>query len=343
MRAVALLVSFTLLMAGVPAASSSAEARVGRQAPVPDELEAAVKSAGALPRLRSLIVNHRGTIVLERYFNGARAAQPANIKSASKSVISALIGIAIAKGQIAGVDVPAARYLPELASDPDSVKRGISIEDLLTMRSGLQSTSGRGYGAWVQSKNWVRHVLSRPMIDRPGRRVEYSTGSSHLLSAILTKATGKSTWQFAQEELAKPLGFSLAKWMTDPQGIYFGGNEMLMTPRQMVRFGELYLNDGKVGDRQLLAKSWIDATRVPRGRSRWGSDREYGYGFWIRQFAGEDGYYAWGYGGQFIFIIPGRDLVIVTTSRVDVSRERRDHLDAIYTLVEELIHRLDTD
>ena len=69
-----------------------------------------------------------------------------------------------------------------------------------------------------------------------------------------------------------------------------------------------------------MPKSWIDRTRVPRGRSRWGSDREYGYGFWIREFAGHDGYYAWGYGGQFIFIIPGKDLVVVTTSRVDVSR-----------------------
>jgi CubicO group peptidase (beta-lactamase class C family) len=327
-------------MGGAP---TSVTATAGRQAPLPNGLDAAAKAAASLPRLRSLVVSHKGAIVLERYFNGARAAQPANIKSASKSVISALVGIAIAKGHLTGVEDLAARYLPELAKDPDSFKRGMAIEDLLTMRSGLESTSGRGYGAWVQSKNWVRHVLSRPMVDRPGQRVEYSTGSSHLLSAILTKATGKSTWQFAQDELARPLGFSLAKWMTDPQGIYFGGNEMMMTPRQMLRFGELYLHEGKIGDRQVIAKSWIDRTRVPRGRSRWGSDREYGYGFWIREFAGHGGYYAWGYGGQFIFIIPGRDLVVVTTSRADVSRERRDHLDAIYTFVEELIHRLDTD
>ena len=160
--------------------------------------------------------------------------------------------------------------------------------------------------------------------------MEYSTGSSHLLSAILTKAAKMSTWQFAQEHLAKPLGFSLARWTQDPQGIYFGGNEMLMTPRQMVRFGELYLNGGRAGDRQILSKDWIDRTRISRGRSRWGSDREYGYGFWIRQFGEHGSYYAWGYGGQFIFIIPTRDLVIVTTSRADVTTERREHLDGIY-------------
>ena len=300
-------------------------------------LEAAAKTASGMPRLRSLIVSHNGTIVLERYFNGARATQPANIKSASKSIISALVGIAVSRGHIKSVDQKIVDYFPELASDPEPRKREITIEDLLTMRSGLESTSGRNYGAWVQSPNWVRFVLRRPLIDEPGTRVEYSTGSSHLLSAILTKATKKSTWQFAQEELARPLGFTLAKWPADPQGIYFGGNEMLMTPRQMVRFGELYLDGGRVGDRQLLPRSWVDKSDDGVGRSRWGSDREYGYGFWIREFAGHRSFYAWGYGGQFIFIIPDLDLVVVTTSRSDVSRERRNHLDQIYDLVETLI------
>ena len=300
-------------------------------------LESAAKAASELPRLKSLLVSHLGTITFERYFNGARAAQPANIKSASKSVISALVGIAISRGHIKSVDQKILDYFPELASDPEPKKREITVEDLLTMRSGLESTSGRNYGAWVQSPNWVRFVLRRPLVDEPGTRVEYSTGSSHLLSAILTKATKRSTWQFAQESLAKPLGFTLAKWPADPQGIYFGGNEMLMTPRQMIEFGELYLNNGKAGDQQILPKSWIDQTQIGRGRSRWGSDREYGMGFWIRELAGQDSYYAWGYGGQFIFIVPSRQLVIVTTSRADVSRERRDHLDAIYTLADQIV------
>ena len=297
-------------------------------------LEAAAKAAAALPRLHSLLVSHKGSLILERYFNGARAARLANIKSASKSVVSALVGIAIAKGLIKGLDQPIGDFFPELASDPDRRKREITIEDLVTMRSGLDSTSGRQYGAWVRSKNWVRYALARPLIDVPGTRVEYSTGTSHLLSAILTKAVKKSTWQFAQEELAKPLGFNLARWPQDPQGIYFGGNDMLMTPRQMIRFGELYENEGRIGDRQLIPKDWVEKADDGVGRSRWGSDREYGYGFWIRDFAGHKSYYAWGYGGQFIFIVPSLDLVVVTTSRADVTTERRDHLGAIYDLVE---------
>ena len=259
----------------------------GAQTPAP-ALEIAGKSAAALPRLRSLLVSHRGELVLERYYGGARATQAANIKSASKSVISALVGIAVARGLIKGLDQPIVDYFPELAKDPEKRKREITIEDLLTMRSGLSSTSGRDYGAWVQSPNWVRYVLTRPLIDEPGTRVEYSTGTSHLLSAILTRATKTSTWQFAQESLAKPLGFSLARWTQDPQGVYFGGNEMSMTPRQMVRFGELYLNEGRVGATQVLPKAWVAQTRVARGRSRWGSDREYGYGFWIRDLSGYD-------------------------------------------------------
>jgi CubicO group peptidase (beta-lactamase class C family) len=321
-------------IAGIVALLVGAEAALARQSPT---LEPAAKAAAQLPRLRSLLVSHKGELVLERYFNGARAARPANIKSASKSVISALVGIAVSRGAIKGVDQKIGQYFPELATDPEPRKRDITIEDLLTMRSGLESTSGRNYGAWVRSPNWVRFVLRRPLIDPPGTRVEYSTGTTHLLSAILTKATKMSTWQFAQEQLAKPLGFSLARWTQDPQGIYFGGNEMLMTPRQMLAFGELYLNDGKAGDRQLIAKDWIDKTQIGRGRSRWGSDREYGYGFWIREFAGHHSYYAWGYGGQFIFIVPDKDLVVVTTSRSDVSQERRDHLDGIYRLVLDIV------
>ena len=324
---------FVSLLAMI-AALSVVTVRGQQPSPVTALLEPAAKTAAELPRLRSLLVSWRGTLVLERYFNGARAAQPANIKSAAKSVISALVGIAVSKGLIASLDQPIVDYFPELAKDPERRKREITIEDLLTMRSGLESTSGREYGAWVQSRNWVRYVLAQPLIDEPGTRVEYSTGTSHLLSAILTKATRKSTWQFAQEELAKPLGFTLATWPQDPQGIYFGGNDMLMTPRQMIRFGELYENSGRIGDRQLIPKAWIDATAVGRGRSRWGSDREYGYGFWIREFCRYKSVYAWGYGGQFIFVVPELDLVVVTTSRSDVSRDRRDHNDAIYSLVE---------
>ena len=268
------------------------------QSASPSALAPAVAAAKELPRLHSLLVAQRGTIILERYFNGRRETTPANVKSVSKSVISALVGIAVDR-KLLSLGDPISKYFADLPEP----KRTITIAQLLAMQSGLESTSNRNYGAWVQSPNWVRHALAKPLVAAPGTQMIYSTGNTHILSAVLTKATGKSTWQFAQEVLAKPLGFSLSPWVRDPQGIYFGGNEMVMTPRQMLAFGEMYRNDGRVDGRQILSETFIDDTFEPRGRSRI-SGREYGYGWWMRDMAGRKAYYAWGFGGQYIVLVP---------------------------------------
>ena len=328
------------ILAGVLGAHDVPAAAEARPAGAPPAiaLDAAADAVAHLPRAHSLLVSWRGELVLERYFNGMRAARLANIKSASKSVISALVGVAVDRGLIAGVRQPISAFFPDLlGNSADARKRAITIEDLLTMRSGLETTSNRNYGAWVQSQNWVRHVLNRPLLNPPGATMEYSTGSTHLLSAILTKATGKSTWQFAQETIAKPLGFQLAQWPRDPQGVFFGGNDMLMTPRQMLAFGELYLRNGRRNGQQLVPERWVADSQIPRTQSRRESDRFYGYGWWIRELAGHPAFYAWGYGGQFIFIVPDLDLVVVTTSSSTADQDRRDHRLTVYDIVERLI------
>jgi CubicO group peptidase (beta-lactamase class C family) len=300
----------------------------------PDLSFADLAGEGAqMPQLHSLLVNWRGQMLFEHYFNGMRATSLANLKSASKSVLAALIGIAIGKGILPGVDTPIARYFPDL-TDPD--KRRITIENLLTMRSGLETTSNRNYGAWVGSPNWVRHILTRPMDAQPGERMIYSTGNTHLLSAILTSAARESTWQFAQQMLARPLGFDLPRWSTDPQGIFFGGNDMLMTPRQMMRIGELYLQKGRFGERQVIPAEWVETscegrTRSPRSRE------QYGYGWWIREFDSFKTCYAWGYGGQYIFVLPELELVIVATSSPEDSEDRRGHRGRLFRIVEDRI------
>jgi CubicO group peptidase (beta-lactamase class C family) len=328
-----------------PRRSSAAPAEAGH----PDA--AAIHDAALkLPRLRSLVVSRDGVVVFERYYNGATATRPANIKSASKSVISALVGIAIEQKLIPGVRAPITTWFPELARDPDPAKRQIAVEDLLTMRSGLESTSGRNYGAWVTSGNWVRAALARPMAAPPGVLMQYSTGSIHILSAIVTKASGRSTWQYANEALARPLGFTLAQWPRDPQGIYFGGNDMLMTPRQMLKFGELYLNEGRADGRQLVSAQWVKDSCKGREREfRPGGggfdprrgfdplrDRQYGYGWWVYEIDGHDTCFAWGYGGQYVFVVPSLDMVIVSTSSPDVSEERRDHRRQLFDIVSRL-------
>jgi CubicO group peptidase (beta-lactamase class C family) len=336
--ALAILLCVSLASAAGAQRSTTVPAAPGvAAAPGPPFLADAVAAVAELPRIHSLLVSHRGSLVVERYFNGARATRPANVKSAAKSIMSALVGIAVDRGLIKGVRQPIADFFPSLrAPKADPRKQEITIEDLLTMRSGLQSTSNRYYGAWVQSRNWVQYVLDRPLLAEPGRFMDYSTGSSHLLSAILTKATGKSTWQFAQETLAKPLGFALAPWPRDPQGIYFGGNDMLLTPRQMVAFGELYLNRGAVNGRQIVPAAWVDASFVVRTQSRW-SDQFYGYGWWARELAGQDVRFAWGFGGQYIFIVPKLDLVVVTTSSSTADEDRRSHRRTVYDIVEQFV------
>jgi CubicO group peptidase (beta-lactamase class C family) len=321
------------LGAHVVEAGQGASNGAATQSPVFAE---AVKAASELPRLHSLLASRRGELVLERYFNGARATRAANVKSVSKSLISALVGVAIDRGLLPGPETPIRTYFPELIKDRDDRKQRITIEDLLTMRSGLETTSNRNYGAWVQSRNWVQHALARPLFATPGTEMEYSTGNTHLLSAILTKATKSSTWQFAQDALARPLGFTLARWPQDPQGIYFGGNDMLLTPRQMLTFGELYLRAGRAAERQVISRKWIEQSFVPRGVSRISGQR-YGYGWWMRELAGHDAVFAWGFGGQYIILVPDLDLVVVTTSASTVAEDRRTHRRTLFELIEDLV------
>ena len=295
--------------------------------------------AAALPRLRSLLVWQGDSLVAERYYRGARPATPANIKSASKSVLSALVGAAIAQGKIRGVDVTLGELLPAETRGLDAAKRAITLEDLLTMRAGLQSTSFGNYGSWVTSRNWVRDALRRPMEAPPGHLggpMIYSTGTSHLVSAALARATGMSTLAWARRALGEPLDIRIPGWPTDPQGIHFGGNDMRLTPRAMGRFGLLYLNRGRAPDgTQVLPAAWVDSSWVPRTTSGW-SGNAYGYGWWSRPSGAHTVHYAWGYGGQFVFVVPALDLVVVATSASDTDRER-GHLDRVYALLDEIV------
>lgn len=290
-------------------------------------------AAGRLPQLHTLRVNHRGTLIGEYDDRPSRRSATANIKSASKSLIAALVGIALERGRLPPLDTPIARWFPSLRTDPDPRKRDITLEDLLTMRSGLESTSGENYGRWVRSRNWVSFALMRPLVEEPGTGMQYSTGSSHLLSAILTRAAGQSTHAFAQQALATPLGFTLAPWPRDPQGVYFGGNEMRLSPAQMVAVGEVWRNRGRAGTRQVVPASWVEASCTPRTRSVWDPTREYGYGWWIQDIGGHRACFAWGFGGQYIMVFPSRELVVTATSATTMSEDRHGHRAALFDLI----------
>ncbi|HSJ09550.1 MAG TPA: serine hydrolase [Longimicrobiales bacterium] len=299
-------------------------------------LSAAFDSAARMPRLRSLLVSWRGELVREAYYHGATANTHANIKSASKSIISALVGIAIAEGHLDGVDQPIAPLFESHArSNADPRIRDVTIGHLLSMQAGLEPTSFGNYGAWVSSGNWVRNALTRRFVDDPGGRMLYSTGSTHILSAALTEATGMSTLAYARARLFAPLGIELRGWATDPQGVYFGGNEMRLRPRELLAFAELYRNRGRHDGTQLIPESWIDASWVQRTTSPF-NGHGYGLGWWMRQRRGHDVYFAWGYGGQYAFIVPSLELTVVTTSDA-VSAREGDHNRALHALLTDLL------
>jgi CubicO group peptidase (beta-lactamase class C family) len=299
-------------------------------------LSAAVDRAGQLPRLRTLLVARHGEIQLERHFRGPALTSPANVKSVSKSILSAVIGIAIAEGHLQGVDQPIAPMFSDyLGVGDDPRKREITIGHLLSMQSGLERTSGAFYGRWVTSPNWVRYALTRPLIDEPGGARLYSTGNSHLLSAALTRATGRDTWSYTRDNLAAPLGINLPRWPTDPQGIFFGGNEMRLTPHAMLRFGELFRNGGRYAGIQVVPEEWVRASLTPRAGLRRPGE-SYGYGWFLSEVRSHPMFYAWGYGGQFIFVIPALELTVVTTSDPDTPREG-EHIRAVRQILQELI------
>ncbi|MDO9521063.1 MAG: serine hydrolase [Pseudohongiella sp.] len=288
-----------------------------------------------MPRLHSLLISHQGETIYEQYFAGRNASQPANLKSASKSIISALVGLAVQNGHIQDINQPIVDFFPEyVGTDLEDSVRSITVRNLLTMQGGLASTSGRNYGRWVASRNWVDAALKSPKVAEPGTDMIYSTGTTHLLSAIVARASGMDTKAFAQQYLASPMGFRMAYWSRDPQGVYFGGNDMEITPRQMLAIGEMYLNGGLHEGKRILSEDWVRESYQPHADSPRGEGRHYGYGWWLRDMADLQVPLAWGYGGQFIFVVKEFDLVIVITSDSNPAPERGPHMRSIYNLVE---------
>ncbi len=220
--------------------------------------------------------------------------------------------------------------------------RDITIGHLLSMQAGLERTSGQNYGRWVASRDWVRFVLAQPFADEPGGSMLYSTGSTHLLSAILTRVGGKSTLALAREWFADIDDFSIASWDRDPQGIYFGGNQMAMSPRSLLAFGEMYRKGGVAenGERVVSAR-WIEESWRVRTHSRFTQDG-YGYGWFQRNIAGEDVSYAWGYGGQMLYIVPSVGLTVVMTSDESAPSGRTGHREDLHGVLGRIIEAVKT-
>jgi CubicO group peptidase (beta-lactamase class C family) len=268
------------------------------------------RRARALKQLRAIMVQRGDEVIVAEAPRGRGLDRAANQKSASKSIVALLLGTAVTRGELR-INATLKEVAP-LLIPPDATPGAgaITMEDLVTLRAGLGSTSGRNYGAWVQSRNWVAYALRQPMFDTPGGRMIYSTGSTHILGAAIATATKKTLLQLARERLGAPLKIEVPGWTRDPQGFYFGGNEMALTPRAMLRIALLMRDRGRYGDQQVIPASWIDASIQRRTQSPF-SGLYYGYGW----FLSESGWIlARGYGGQIIAAHPQRRLAVAIAS-----------------------------
>ena len=284
-----------------------------------------------MKQLHSLQIQLGDQVILAEAPRGAGLDRPANIKSCSKSIVALLLGTAITHGEIKSVKATLREVAPRLipANATQNVA-AITMEDLVTLRAGLESTSRANYGSWVQSGNWVAYVLRRPMADMPGGRMIYSTGSSHVLGAAIATASGKSLLALARERLGTPLGIEMPAWQRDPQGFYFGGNEMTLTPRAMLRLAVMLRDRGRFNGTQVIAPDWIAASLTPRTVSPL-SGLGYGYGW----FLSESGFaIARGYGGQIIAAHPARKLAVAITSDPNQPARSEGYFGELMALLE---------
>lgn len=279
-----------------------------------DPATALAQETNTLHRLRNIVILHDGELVFEYHARGPQPDEPVNVKSVSKSVISLVTGIAIEKGYLTGLDQPITEVLGQhLPAQPQANLSNITIEHLLSMQSGLQRTSGSYYGAWVASDNWTEYALTRPMVDEPGGDMLYSTGNSHILSAILQEQTGNNLFELTRDWVGSPLNIIIHPWQEAPEGVVFGGNDMMMSTHGLAWIGQLYLDLGVANEERVVSEDWITESFKPRTSSVY-TDDPYGLGWFSYKLGDVQAYYGRGYGGQLIYIIPQLSLSVAMTS-----------------------------
>lgn len=271
-------------------------------------------------QIHSVLIVRNGHLVVDAHFRSRWKGQRHASYSVTKSVMSALIGIAIDKGHIAGVRTPVLDFFPERpVSNIDTRKRAMTLEHLLTMTTGLKCRDSYRYG-WAgymkmyHSRDWTQFVLDLPMEAAPGEKFEYCNGASFLLSAILAKVTKTDVLEFAKTHLFAPLGIKDVSWSRGSRKIRNGCCGLSLTPRAMAKFGWLFLNKGMWNGRQVISSQWVGrATRRHVDASLFD---HYGYQWW----GDARGYYmAVGYKGQRIFVIPEKNMVAVFTGNLEGS------------------------
>lgn len=314
------------------------------------------RMADSIPALGSLLVWSNGGIVYEKYFHGASATTAFNIKSITKSVVSAIAGVAQSKNLLPDLNTPVLSFFPEFSKPhghssgvwfaedkqrEDAMRKKQTLEHLLTMQAGWEwNDFGPVVSIFINAADPVRFTMDLPFATTPGTQFVYCSAASSVFSAALQKAVKADLKSFAEKYLFAPAGMKLDHWYTDPVGRWVGASEMHMTSRDLLRFGLLYLNRGKVGGRQLLPESWIKTSLAEHAKlDQWDilpGANGYGYYWWRRKTNGYQAYIASGAMGQIITVIPELDMVVVANCLLSSANRGREEIRRIHEFVNEL-------
>ncbi len=316
------------------------------------ELTNLIRAGERFPRLHSLLIVRHGYLVVEAYFNNWQADRLHTLQSVSKSFTSALVGMAIAKGEFKSVDEKILNFFPEMKdiANLDERKASIRLKDLLTMRSGTDYHERGPDAPHFQlnrlTRGWDKFYLDRPMLRSPGTDFLYDSGGVILLSSMLKNRTGMHADVYAERFLFKPLGIEKTFWYKNEEGHPHTGGGLCLTARDAAKFGLLYLQNGRWGDEQIVPTEWVresfrkhvDLTvegQPPSG---------YGYLWWIlapdpQGNGRQDIYAARGRGGQFIFIIPEHDMVVVVFGDTQTGTDQNRPIEFLYSHILPAVRR----
>jgi len=268
----------------------------------------------------SLLIARHGRLVLDAYYARHSANVPHAVNSTTKSIVATLIAMLHADGVLDSLDHRILDYFPDRDfAIADDRKKAITVQHLLNMTSGLAWDEGLGtvrpLTELKRSRDWVRFILDRPMANQPGETFYYNSGNSHLLSALITRLTGKPAEDFARSRLFGPLGITNYSWPRDPLGQSYGGWGLSLKPRDMAKIGYLYLRHGRWGEQQLLPPQWIETVSHATVNMNVPGDRDLRYANQFWALPDKHVFMTSGYHCQVIMVLPDVDIVAVTTGR----------------------------
>jgi CubicO group peptidase (beta-lactamase class C family) len=275
-------------------------------------------------KINAVIISEHGKPILEYYKNKKQKDKLHKMNSTTKSIVSILIGIALEKGYLQSLDEPLHKFFPSILNQqPDKRKMDLTIRHLITMTDGIDFPE---FGEWnsfapmVYHRDIVKFVLDRPLVHEIGTHMNYNSGCSHILSAILQQVTGMKTEEFAVNYLFTPLDINEYRWYLDKLNINKGADGLVLKISDMQKIGQLMLQKGIYKQNRIVSEAWVEQTTRPNKITYKGIGY-YGMHWWVNNQTKDDNfteentyYFALGFGGQYIVVYPNKNLVITVTS-----------------------------